>query len=349
MNDLKEFKAWLGKESGHMPSKIACFEIIDRAIAAESERDNFEKKERAARGLLLNRQTELLDTVLKLRAVTEERDELKAKLAEIGNCYEVTPEMLRAAQLNSHLGSLACSQMGGGYDLIRELFEVMASKIKPAAPAQRITEQDAREILYAYGVSGIGTDEWLCSDAGRTLLAKLNEHREPAEAEHSQWEKLSNDEVLKIAPMAGNFTEWEKECFAGGFRRCAEMIKVTANKAEVPSIALRSEIDRLNAIINSPQKEDFIRAVSTEAEHQRQRWGVKHDGGKSPSDWFWLIGYLAGKALHAHASDNLAKAEHHIITTAAACANWHKAMFGKTDMRPGLSADSLPPLKDGKK
>ena len=103
---------------------------------------------------------------------------------------------------------------------------------------------------------------------------------------------------------------------------------------------LQAEIDRLNAIINTPQANDFLRAVSTEAEHQRQRWGSDHDAGKTPADWFWLVGYLAGKALHAHAASDLTKAEHHIITTAAALANWHMAMFGNTDMRPGIDGES---------
>lgn len=99
-----------------------------------------------------------------------------------------------------------------------------------------------------------------------------------------------------------------------------------------------AEIARLNAIVNTPQSGDFLRAVSTEAEHQRQRWGASGDVGKTPADWFWLVGYLAGKALHAHSSGDTSKAEHHIITTAAACFNWHATMFGKTDMRPGTDA-----------
>lgn len=104
---------------------------------------------------------------------------------------------------------------------------------------------------------------------------------------------------------------------------------------------LQDEVDRLNAIVNTPQSNDFLRAVSTEAEHQRQRWGSDHDAGKTSADWFWLVGYLAGKALHAHAAGDAAKAEHHIITTAAALANWHLAAFGKTDMRPGIDGESL--------
>ena len=103
---------------------------------------------------------------------------------------------------------------------------------------------------------------------------------------------------------------------------------------------LRAEVERLNAIVNTPQANDFLRAVSTEAEHQRQRWGSDHDAGKTPADWFWLVGYLAGKALHAHGAGDTTKAEHHIITTAAALANWHLSMFGKTDMRPGIDGEA---------
>ena len=99
---------------------------------------------------------------------------------------------------------------------------------------------------------------------------------------------------------------------------------------------LRSENERLNAIINTPQSNDFLRAVSTEAEHQRQRWGNKHDAGKTQADWYWLIGHLAGKALYANLAGDTVKAEHHIITTAPALLIWHLSMFGKTDMRPGI-------------
>lgn len=105
--------------------------------------------------------------------------------------------------------------------------------------------------------------------------------------------------------------------------------------------AAEAEIVRLSQIINTPQADDFLRAVSTEAEHQSQRWGSAHDEGKAPADWFWLVGYLAGKALHAHGAGNVEKAEHHVITTAAALANWHRAMFGKTNMRPGIGDTAM--------
>jgi hypothetical protein len=92
------------------------------------------------------------------------------------------------------------------------------------------------------------------------------------------------------------------------------------------------ELKRLDALINSPHTVDFLKAVELEALHQRERWGAEHDAGKTDADWFWLIGYLAGKALHKPE-----KQLHHIITTAAACLNWHAMKTGAdTRMRPGI-------------
>lgn len=83
----------------------------------------------------------------------------------------------------------------------------------------------------------------------------------------------------------------------------------------------------------TPEVADFLAAVEREALHQRDRWGVENDGGKTDADWFWLIGYLAGKALHKPE-----KLLHHVITTAAACLNWHAARTGNyTAMRPGIA------------
>lgn len=87
----------------------------------------------------------------------------------------------------------------------------------------------------------------------------------------------------------------------------------------------------------TPEIHDFIVAVEREALHQRDRWGVEHDAGKADTDWYWLIGYLAGKAVLKPE-----KALHHIITTAAACLNWHAAKLGAHNaMRPGISGEAV--------
>ncbi len=90
--------------------------------------------------------------------------------------------------------------------------------------------------------------------------------------------------------------------------------------------------------INTPEILDFIGAVQLEAAHQRRRWGTEHDAGKTTADWYWLLGYLAGKALFHLLAGNQEKGLHHIITTAAACANWHMNVTGTDQrMRPGIA------------
>jgi hypothetical protein len=85
--------------------------------------------------------------------------------------------------------------------------------------------------------------------------------------------------------------------------------------------------------INTPEIDDFLSAVRNEALHQRERWPSAHDSGKANADWFWLVGYLAGKALH----DVNDKRLHHVITAAAALLNWHAALTGSFNaMRPGI-------------
>jgi hypothetical protein len=104
----------------------------------------------------------------------------------------------------------------------------------------------------------------------------------------------------------------------------------------------------VRALINSPEVEQFLRGVHLEAIHQVDRWGEASDRGKRPEDWFWLVGYLAGKALASHkamqspivADYDAAreKALHHCISTAAALYNWHCAIKGiDVRMAPGSS------------
>jgi hypothetical protein len=94
--------------------------------------------------------------------------------------------------------------------------------------------------------------------------------------------------------------------------------------------------------INTPEISEFLKSVENEALHQRERWGSEHDAGKADADWFWLVGFLAGKAIRP---DNTPEKQlHHIITTAAALLNWHAAKLGAHNaMRPGIGPDAQPP------
>ncbi len=95
---------------------------------------------------------------------------------------------------------------------------------------------------------------------------------------------------------------------------------------------LRAECLRLHSLINSPGLSDFLNAVEREAAHQVERWGEAHDRAKEPEDWFWLVGYLAGKCLNAHKLRDREKAFHHTVSTAAALYNWSRAIDRRSDL-----------------
>lgn len=101
----------------------------------------------------------------------------------------------------------------------------------------------------------------------------------------------------------------------------------------------------LEALINTPHLHDFSESVVLEACHQRERWGVSHDANKTPEDYFWLIGYLAGKLLRAVNDGTKDKALHHTISVSAVLANWHASISDQSkDFQPGQNGiESLNP------
>lgn len=114
---------------------------------------------------------------------------------------------------------------------------------------------------------------------------------------------------------------------------------ITILKHELDALtAAASKGERLETLINTPELEHFLRAVHIEAVHQVERWGEASDRAKRPADWFWLVGYLAGKALHAAICGDVDKARHHCISTTAALYNWHCAISGTSvSICPGRS------------
>lgn len=92
-----------------------------------------------------------------------------------------------------------------------------------------------------------------------------------------------------------------------------------------------AEVERLKAVLNTPEVADFVAGVMLEAPHQRQRWGLEHDAGKTPTDWWRLLRWLAVKAARAEIGGDLDKARHHTISTAAVCAHWHAQLTAKIE------------------
>jgi hypothetical protein len=98
----------------------------------------------------------------------------------------------------------------------------------------------------------------------------------------------------------------------------------------------RAELERLRGLINTPHTDDFFEAINLEAAHQIERFGDKRDQGKTPTDWLFLIGYLAGKAATSFIRGDTEKGKHHIVSSGAVLLNWWRHVTGAhTEFRPG--------------
>lgn len=100
----------------------------------------------------------------------------------------------------------------------------------------------------------------------------------------------------------------------------------------------RMEHNLLKELLSRPEIDDFREGIVREAGHQRQRWGTAHDRSKSAENWYWLVGYLAGKALRAAITGDRNKALHHTISAAAALFQWHQAIKSD-DSGAGIGQD----------
>lgn len=103
----------------------------------------------------------------------------------------------------------------------------------------------------------------------------------------------------------------------------------------------RMEHGLLKELLSRPEIDEFYDGVVLEAAHQRQRWGDAHDRSKSAENWFWLVGYLSGKALRSAIEGDQNKARHHTISSGAALFQWWKAIKESTN-GVGVDADLNP-------
>lgn len=200
------------------------------------------------------------------------------------------------------------------------------------------------DLLDLVSEQGKSPKEWRLTDAGLALAktpgilgemppnrpanSRSTGARDPAdaiattahadEATPQQYTPLTAEQIDEFANMPLGFTAMLNEVHRAGFNAASELFQV--------SVVHKLELDRLIALINTPEVNAYLRAVHIEAVHQVERWGVASDRGKRAADWFWLVGFLAGKALHAATDGDHEKALHHCISTSAALYNWHCAI-----------------------
>lgn len=94
------------------------------------------------------------------------------------------------------------------------------------------------------------------------------------------------------------------------------------------ALALMCEVLRLRAIINNPQIDNFILAVSNESSHQYQMWDG-NDQNKQVGDWIMLFTRLMGKIVEGAWKGNWEKVLHHIVALAASCQRAHAVLHAR--------------------
>lgn len=108
------------------------------------------------------------------------------------------------------------------------------------------------------------------------------------------------------------------------------LVKGKYEKHDPLVIELLSRYEKLYGLINKPEVIDFTRGMSCEFAFQNLKWGDETLDNYTHEDWFWVVGYLAGKAVHCFENDKHKKGLHHTITTAAVLSHWHsRALSGK--------------------
>ena len=196
-------------------------------------------------------------------------------------------------------------------------------------------------------------------DQVRRALEERDEmQRKFEEADTSADEAMEERDVCEgvidqVKAILGIETEWsnwyefedfidDAADFVAGAEYEQEELRVLVDELRQQLDESKAELAELSALVNHPHTNDFLEAVRIEAVHQTMKYGVAHDAGKAAEDWFWLLGYLAGKAVHAAKDGNTNKALHHTISSAAALLNWHAHISGvRTAMRSGIDPPYL--------
>lgn len=210
-----------------------------------------------------------------------------------------------------------------------------------------------------------GDTEEVVSD--HQYIRDLQTENTSLRAANRHLEQNEHDHATTIATFVARVRELEIQLSAA--RRERDRFEIVAEGKERAAEAFKAEVDRLLNEINTPETTLFLGGVTREAAHQRQKWGSEKGAAKTPEDWFWLVGYLGGKAcryfamaerfaeiaerikadssvtpaaqgvvafVHDQARQAHEKGIHHLITSAAACANWHLNATGADKrMSPG--------------
>lgn len=198
-----------------------------------------------------------------------------------------------------------------------------------------MADQRERHAVDAAGLrSAVKREQELAAAVRERLAVALALEQRHALEVASLKEELSLQKI-RATDLTENRTEWRRRALEHAEGEAHALHKLKGAEAQCAQAI--TDREKMREQLDSPELQDFLAGVRLEAAHQRKRWGTDQDAGKTDADWFWLVGYLAGKAMHKPE-----KRLHHLITAAAALFNWHFYTLGKTNMRPGINPEVAP-------
>lgn len=157
--------------------------------------------------------------------------------------------------------------------------------------------------------------------ASTRLVTGIDRARETIEFTYMTYEGIETVEDLRMATdkrLLGIVNFGEKS-----LRELRSLVNPDLEydpKKESSIAVLKAENERLRALINNPQADDFIEAIKTEAAHQCERWD---DSKNTNADWMWRLAYISTKTVH---KDDKSKVKHWIVSCGALCLNWFKSV-----------------------
>lgn len=86
----------------------------------------------------------------------------------------------------------------------------------------------------------------------------------------------------------------------------------------------QSLLKNLDATINHPEIEDFLKGVQLEAAHQTLRWGIENEESSPPHHFILVMNKIIGKMACDIFDFDSEKFKHHVIAVAAEMFNIHR-------------------------
>ena len=269
------------------------------------------------------------------------------------------------AEIDARIRADGCLRTEENRKVIRA--QILASRVTASAQAEPMPEFTRYEIHNGV-LKQDGAGRLLFAHEVRTAWPQAVDWKAAFEQECAKFQA----ETLRTSRQAALLTKWfernhDKGCRPDAIlrgcddcdlmRETQELLQAPINVTPIAqppnqaddTDAEREELRQLRALINNPQTAEFLSAVKAEAAHQRQKWGEPHDRQKSAENWFWLVGYLSGKALRAAIIGDTFKAKHHTISSAAALCNWFEAIDrDKSGSGMGADNDIKPTFEGGR-